>query len=203
MNSDKLEVALKYLELAREEIQEKGRFVNQTLAAYLLGSSALASWFYQSAYKVSAPPACAALEADKAAAAIGLALLLAYLALGVNWIIHHNERIVAALALYQRNDLALTLGNSPRMWEISGFLKEEDSLMHAFFTVAIEELIVLAPPVSALVFAWRQAQFADWWPSHLWLPGAVFADVLCLVIGILMFRTKQKLRAASIKHTAN
>jgi hypothetical protein len=36
MNNDKAEVALKYLELAREEILEKARFVNQTLGAYLL-----------------------------------------------------------------------------------------------------------------------------------------------------------------------
>jgi hypothetical protein len=109
MDNDKAGVALKYLELARAEILEKGRFINQTLGAYLLGSSALASWFYQSAYK----PATPTTDTEKASAAIALALMLSYLALGVNWIIHHNERIVTALALYQRKDLWSVLAISP------------------------------------------------------------------------------------------
>jgi hypothetical protein len=63
-------------------------------------------------------------------------LMLSYLALGVNWMIHHNERIVTALALYQRNDLWSVLSDNPPMWERSGSLKDEDSLFHAFFTAA-------------------------------------------------------------------
>jgi hypothetical protein len=50
--------------------------------------------------------------------------------------IHHNERIVTALALYQRNDLWSVLSDNPPMWERSGSLKDEDSLFHAFFTAA-------------------------------------------------------------------
>jgi hypothetical protein len=194
MSNDRAEIALKYLDLAREEIQEKGRFINQTLGAYVLGSSALASWFYQSAYRPAGPTPVTLTEPEKAAAAIGLAFMLSYLALGVNWIIHHNERIVAALALYQRNDLYPALGSDPPMWEMSRSLREEDSLLHAFFTVAIEELIVLAPPIAAFVFAIRLVGAAAWWPTHLWLPGAIAANALSVVIGVLMFRTKRKLR---------
>jgi hypothetical protein len=45
------DIALKYIDMARNEILEKVRFVNQTLGAYVLGSSAVASWFYQSVYR--------------------------------------------------------------------------------------------------------------------------------------------------------
>ena len=48
MDNDKAGIALKYLELARAEILEKGYFINQTLGAYLFR---IASWFYQPAYK--------------------------------------------------------------------------------------------------------------------------------------------------------
>jgi hypothetical protein len=194
MDNDKTEIALKYLELARAEILEKGRFINQTLGAYLLGSSALASWFYQSAYK----PATPTTDAEKASAAIGLALMLSYLALGVNWIIHHNERIVTALALYQRKDLCSVLGDDPLMWEKSSSLEDEDSLFHAFFTVAIEELIVLGPPLAAFVFASQQFHVAAWQPAHWWLSGAIAGNVASIVIGVLMFRAKYKLRRVAI-----
>jgi hypothetical protein len=194
MDNDKAEVALKYLELAREEILEKARFVNQTLGAYLLGSSALASWFYQSAYKPATPNLASTTDAEKASAAIGLALMLSYLALGVNWIIHHNERIVTALALYQRKDLCSVLGDDPPMWERARSLKDEDSLIHAFFTVAVEELIVLGPPLAAFVFASQQFHVTAWQPAHWWLFGAIVGNATSVGIGVLMFKTKYRLR---------
>jgi hypothetical protein len=197
VDPEKIEIALKYLDLARGEILEKARFVNQTLGAYLLGSSALASWFYQTIYRPASTPASSVPEAQKAAAAIGLAILLAYLALGVNWITHHNERIITALALYQSTDLAPVLGDLPPMWERSASLLDADGLSRAFFTVLIEELIILGPPVAAFVFAAGQRHQATWL-AHACLGGALLANLASAIVGALMFQSKRKLRSGTI-----
>jgi hypothetical protein len=192
------DVALKFLDLARGEILEKVRFVNQTLGAYLLGTSAVASWFYQSVYKTQTPISTGPNDHDRAMAAVGLALMLSYLALGVNWIIHHNERMVTALALYQRRELYGVVGDVPPMWERSDSLTSEDSLPHALLTVIVEELIVLAPPLAALVFALSQDCAATWWPTHIWLPLCVVANLASTFIGVLMIVARTKLRRGDL-----
>jgi len=194
LSKDTYDIALKYLDLARGEILEKARFTNQTLGAYLLGSSALASWFYQTIYKPAAPPLPSATDAEKAAAAVGLALMLSYLAVAVNWIIHHNERIIAALALYQRVDLYSVLGDRPPMWERSSSLEREDRLWPAALTVLIQEFIILGPPIAASIFATRQVHAAPWL-ARWWITGAWGANVASVIVGLFMFDTKRKLRS--------
>jgi len=190
----KAALGLKYLELARGEILERTKFVNQTLGSYLLGTAALASWFYQAVYKPAEQGALAPAGLKQASAAVGFALMLSYLSLAVNWIIHHNERIVAALARFQRDNLSSVLGDDPPMWERSDALKSGDGLSHARGTFAIEELIVLGPPVAALIFALLQVRFTDW-RADLWLAAALVANLLSLKVGIEMYRIKRALRS--------
>ncbi len=74
------------------------------------------------------------------------------------------------------------------MWERSFSLKREDRLLHALFTVAIEELIVLGPPLAALVFASQQFRATAWQPAHWWLLGAIAGNVTSIGIGVLMLK---------------
>jgi hypothetical protein len=195
------DIALKYIDMARNEILEKVRFVNQTLGAYVLGSSAVSSWFYQSVYRPTSSGALAATEAEKSSAAIGLALMLSYLALGVIWIIHHNERMVTALAFYQRDELHGALKHGPPMWERSESLGKYDSPLHARLTILVEELIVLAPPLAAAVYASSELSKAIWWPRHVWFPAALVANTLNVWIAIQMFKSRGRLRDAATKQT--
>jgi hypothetical protein len=194
MALDEQDLALKFLELARQEILEKVQFVNQTLGAYLLGISAVVSWFYQTVQRPAAPPALPLSPADQAIDAVSLALLLAYLALGVNWIIHHNERMVAALARYQSEELKDALGSSVPMWERSEALRSEDGVGHASFTILTEEFIVLAPPFGAFLFAARQTPPPGSWAAHLGMPAALLANALNVGIGALMLSNRLTLR---------
>ena len=190
---DSAEVALKYLDLARGEILEKVKFVNQTLGAYLLGTAAVGSWFYQSIHRTAAGQAMSD-TVEKASAAIGLAFILSYLALGVNWIIHHNERMVTALAEYQRDELSKYLPNVPAMWERSIALHKGDDPGAARRTMAVEELIVLGPPFTATVFAFGQFFHAQGWPLYVWLPCAVVANLLNIEVGLEMFKSRLTFR---------
>jgi predicted permease len=201
MIDDKAEVALKYLDLARGEILERTKFVNQTLGSYLLGSAALASWFFQTVYKPVGESVSFASGPAKAPAAIGFALMIAYLALAANWIIHHNERIVAALARYQSENLSPILKDDPPMWERSDALKIGDSRTDALRTVFVEELIVLSPPVVALIFAlWQavpQVQTAGGGMCLLagvGLAAALSANLATVKIGVAMYAIKRDLR---------
>ena len=190
MTDDKAEIALKYLELARGEISEKGQFVNQTLGGYLLGACALASWFYQSIYKASTGAA----DVDKVVAAVGLAVILSYLSLGVNWIIHHNERMVTALARYQREELGAALGNDPKMWEQSSRLNKDDRFAHACFTVIVQESIVLGPAFAASIYGCNVYQAGIWGPAFWGLACALIGNALSIAIGVFMVQTKYDLR---------
>ncbi len=203
------EVALKYLELARGEILEKAKVVNQTLGAYLAGSAALASWFYQAVYKPVGEGVSAATDAEKAAATIGLAVLLSYLSVAVNWIIYHNERIIAALALYQRDSLSLVLADDPPMWERSAALGKMDDLTKALNMVVIEELIVLGPPLAALVVASVQAApqiCSAHWSSRtlggIALIAALGGIAKTIQIGFQMRETTQRLRNTAVYNSA-
>ncbi len=192
------EAALKYLDLARGEILEKVRFVNQTLAGYLLGVAALASWAYQVIYKHTKED-LAVVDPEKTIILIGFALLLAYVALGANWLIHNNERVVAALAIFQREELAPHLPKAPVVWEDSETLQSQDGLWHAMLTITTEELIVLVPPLCAMFYALCHRQGLGnrpeaWWPLYVWLPATVVANALNCGIALLMYRTRGRLR---------
>ena len=198
-------VALEYLKLARGEILEKAKVVNQTLGAYLAGSAALASWFYQGVYKPISEGDPSTTAPWKALAAAAFAFMISYLAFAVNWIIYHNERIIAALATYQRDDLGRALDNGPPIWEDSGALRNFDSLGEALKMALVEELIVLAPPVVALTFAcWRfgfaysKVGFTNWWPYSLLafalLLLALLANVATIRDGFKMAENARKLR---------
>ena len=178
----KREVALKYLELARSEIQDKINFVNTTLGGYLIGTSAIAAWFYQ-IYKPADELSAAAMPLHEQRVAVGLTIIFSYLALGVSWIINHNERMVTALALYQRNDLLPILGEEPPMWESSSCLLERDNPRRAVTMIAVQQMIIVAPPISVLVFVC--ARLAALPPSLLAATGvAAAATALVIVIAI-------------------
>lgn len=151
------DLALKYMEMARAEILDKVGFVNKTLGGYLLGTSAIASWFYQ-IYKPAPEVGAAAVPGHEELIAVGLAVVLSYLALGVSWIINHNERMVTALALYQRYDLLPVLGETPPMWEASKFLQKRDNKRRAVTMICIQQMIILTPPISSLVFVFLKLQ---------------------------------------------
>jgi hypothetical protein len=194
------EAALKYLELARNEILEKVRFVNQTLAAYLLGVSALSSWIYQTISRTNPPMD----PAEKAVVILGFALLLAYVSLGANWLIHHNERVVSALAIYQRDELVRYLPGGPKSWENSRSLKDKDGRWHAMGTILVEEIILLGPSWYAYFYARSLEGLAAGWtgglwhvPVHVWLSAARVVNWLNVGIALLMFWTRWKLRDKS------
>lgn len=189
------DIALRYLEMARNEISEKVQFVNKTLGAYLLGVSAIASWFYHSVYQPSSSEKLVEVTAaEKSSAAIGLALILSYLALGVIWIIHHNERMITALAYYQRDELLGALKGGPTMWERSTSLNNADGPGHARFNIVVEELIVLLPALVAAFYAFSGFSSAPEWPKWFWVPATLIADALNLTIAVWMLVNRGRLR---------
>lgn len=194
------DIALKYLEMARSEISEKVQFVNKTLGAYLLGVSAITSWFYQSVYQPSSSEKLVAVTAaEKSSAAIGLALILSYLALGVIWIIYHNESMVTALAYYQRDELFAALKDGPPMWEQSNSLNNADGPTHARGNIVAEELIVLVAPLIATCFAFHELSSAPQWPKWAWFPLAFIANALNAWIAFKMNKNRRELRETAKK----
>jgi hypothetical protein len=185
-----IERALKYLDLARNEILEKVRFVNQTLGAYLLGVSSVVAWVYNKSTPATASSAHATPHSELA---VGLAAVLAYLALGVNWIIHHNETMISALALYQKKDLGPTLTCNPKIWEVSETLSKRDGVIRSSMMIIVQQAIILGPPSGGLYFAfWKVSDL----PSVLfWIRlGAVVGTAAAAFIGLLTLLDRLVLR---------
>lgn len=196
--ADDKAVALEYLKLARVEILDKTKFVNQTLGAYLAGVAALGSWFYEAMYKPAPNNVSSLTEPEKMLATAAFAVMISYLAFAVSWIIYTNERLITALAIYQRCDLRKVLGNNPPMWESSDALNSFDDLPKVLRMVQVEERIVLAPPLVALIcacgwmgFAYWKVGLAKWWPYGL---PAVVMLLLALLANWKTIRVGGKLR---------
>jgi len=204
-DEDKSKIALEYLKLARVEILDKTKFVNQTLGAYLAGVAALGSWFYQAIYKPGGKDVPSLTEPQKMLAAAAFAFMIAYLAFAVSWIIYTNERLITALAIYQRHDLGQVLGKDPPMWELSDSLIHFDDLHKVLRMVQVEERIVLLPPLFALIFAWGavgldywRVGFVNWWryalPAVVLLLFAHFAAAATRRVGDHLRKNARMLR---------
>ena len=139
------QVALKYLDLARAEIQDRMKSSNQTLIVYVGGVGAIAGWMYQATIGSKS-------HANMRTLAFPTGVVVAFLALAATWIIFHNERMVNALARYQKQVLAPYLKSvAPDMvlWESSVALRCTDKGFTIVMTIIVQAILVIGP---SLVF---------------------------------------------------
>src|ERR1700722_9674487 len=136
-----VQVALKYLDIARAEILDRMKGSNQILSVYVAGVGAITAWMYQ-----------ATIGSDKHASMRSLVfptgVVVAFLALAATWIIFHNERMVNALARYQKEELAPYLKSvapGMTMWEASDALHDTDNRLPIAATIIVQGILVIGP----------------------------------------------------------
>ena len=135
------EFALKYLDMARSEILDRMKLSNQTLTVYVGAVGAIAAWMYQASIGSEH-------LANLRALAFPTGVVVAFLALAATWIIFHNERMVNALALYQKKELAEYLTEvAPRVtpWEASKALHCSDGGFGILITILVQGILVIGP----------------------------------------------------------
>jgi hypothetical protein len=181
------DAALKYLDLARAEILERVGFVNKTLAAYVAGSAAIFSWFFQYLSRSQ-------IAQESSYASLGMAVVFSYLALCVNWIIHHNERMISALAFYQQDELSEVLIATPVMWEKSQSLARHDGKLWSVGTILFEEFIVFTPALLATIHAWKLHPLLLSSSSSYLRDAVISSNLLNIIIGASMFLNRSHLR---------
>jgi hypothetical protein len=140
------QVALKYLDIARAEILDRMKVSNQTLIVYVGGVGAIAGWMYQATIGSKE-------HANMRTLAFPTGVVVAFLALAATWIIFHNERMVNALARYQKKDLAPYFKSvAPRMvpWESSDALHDTDKGLAIVMTIVVQAILVIGPSLVSL-----------------------------------------------------
>jgi hypothetical protein len=151
----KVDVALKYLELARAEILYRVKSSNDTLTVYAGAVGAISAWVYKSYHDLqpgnlsndpglSIPPLT-----------LSAGLVVSFLALVASWIVFHNERMIASLAKYQRDELNSQLraaGSTP--WECSISLRWGDRRSLSLVTSIVYGAMVVGPSAVAWYEMW-------------------------------------------------
>jgi hypothetical protein len=151
----KVDVALKYLELARAEILYRVKSSNDTLIVYAGAVGAISAWVYKSYHDLQpgSLPNDPALSIPPSTLSAGL--VVSFLALVASWIVFHNERMVASLAKYQRDELHSDLrvtGSTP--WERSRSLGLGDPRALSLVTSIVYGVMVVGPSAVAWYEMW-------------------------------------------------
>jgi hypothetical protein len=135
------QIALKYLDLARAEILDRMKASNQTLIVYVGGVGAIVGWMYQATIASKD-------HANMRTLVFPTGVIVAFLALAATWIIFHNERMVNALARYQKTVLAPYFKSvAPGMiaWESSDALHDTDDRLAIAATIIVQAILVIGP----------------------------------------------------------
>jgi hypothetical protein len=146
------DIALKYLDLARAEILYRVKSSNDTLVVFAGATGAIAAWLYKTPCNPTAASGLCAADSIDNRLLFPAGCVLAFLSLAASWIISHNERMVCALAEYQRVELGTFLNQANigfASWELSASLPKEDSRRLSTFTSAIYALLIVGPSVLA------------------------------------------------------
>jgi hypothetical protein len=156
-NSREVDVALRYLDLARGELLERIRFANQLVPAYLGVVSAVAGWLYS------------ANKEDPHRIFMPVAMMAAFLGFAAIWLLHDNELMVGLLAEYQVQTLGPVLREAAprvRLWEASEGLKSSlagnspaaKSALRYFWAVvqeqkvmSVQSFLLIVPGIAFLV----------------------------------------------------
>jgi len=150
------QIALKYLDLARAEISDRMKVANQTLIVYVGGVGAIVGWMYQA----SIAPQTHTVQLSTLLFPIGV--VVAFLSFAASWIIFHNERMVNALARYQKNTLAPYFKLVSRdliAWESSDALHKTDSGLRTIATTTlVQAILIIGPNVIFVVAMLRMTQ---------------------------------------------
>ena len=188
-------VALKYLELARAELLERIKFGYQVLIVYAGGVGAIALWAYPSQTPPSVAQNGVAHPWSANARLVPIGVLVAFLAVVANWIIHHNEHMVNALARYQSGSLAEHLQRSlpdVSMWECSQELKA-DSTSHVLWDLGTQSALVVFPALVGSALQWPLRDQHNW-VSWTWLGVAWFLTAIAILLSVLTVRGRRELR---------
>ena len=201
-------IALKYLEMARDEILERMRYSNQLILFYVGAVSAFLGWVYtsSSAKMAAAQPATAQVAGQASLQAanqppgfpfpvhllVPVALVVAFLALAGSWILHENEYMIEKLAEYQKRHLVRhfrLVAKDLQMWECSDELTNS-GLGHVFMgSMTVQTFLLNAPNVALVVGTWLLLRGAMYPHERLFFWAAAGLSVISLAIcGWMMVR---------------
>jgi MFS family permease len=158
-DSSELELKLKYLELARDEILYRIKSANDTLIIYSGAIGAIAAWFSK-LYTDLPQPRQISPDLDFVLFRIGV--LVSFLSLCASWIINHNERMVHALAKYQREELGLNAPSQPLLWESSKSLQKGDPQFVSIISIFVYAGLIVGPSIFALIEMWIRRKSSEW-----------------------------------------
>ena len=189
----KVDVAVKYLELARAEILYRVKSSNDTLIVYAGAVGAISAWLYKSFHDVQPGSATNDIALSFPPLPLSAGLVVSFLALTASWIVFHNEKMVFALAKYQREELNKNLRETGIIsWECSKSLHEGDPRLLSVFTSMVYALLVVGPGATACYEMWSHH-----YPfSHPWvyLVTSAVMSFGALVFMFLMVVERWKLR---------
>ncbi len=171
-------IALKYLELARNEILQRQRLGDQILIVYIGAVGAIGTWVYS-------PKGPSALAGG---GLIPIGVVVAFLAFGASWIIYDNEHIINALARYQKRTLAKHFNHALpniELWESSKELAEAANRRHSVRHNVIHGALLVLP---GLVGLWLQWEYQRCHNRAFWI-WMVMAGALTVAAGRLAFLT--------------
>jgi hypothetical protein len=121
-------------------------------------------------------------SAPQEAGLVPIRVIVAFLAFAASWIIYDNERMISALARYQRKTLAKHFRRALpniELWELSEDLYEAVKGWHAVLHRAIQGLVVVLPALIGLWFQSKSPGYHDL-ASCFWTPMAgIFAVTAC------------------------
>ncbi len=184
-----VDLALKYMDLARAEILARIKSSNDTLIVYAGALGAIAAWLYKP-------------ENHTAATLSRTGLIVGFLSLAASWIVYHNEKMVVALACYQKEMLAPVLDAlhlGLKSWETSDTLKDADTQIPGALTSVIYGLMVAGPSV----VAWYEMHLlpASGRPGYA-VPAAGAMALTSVAFLFLMGRDRWALRKKSEPRTS-
>jgi hypothetical protein len=169
------QIALKYLEIARAEILDRMKSSNQTLTLYVGGIGAIVGWMFQVTTVAQKP-------VPLRSVVFPMGVVVGFLAFAASWIIFHNERMVNALARYQKKELAPYLHSVLPVtgWESSDQLHGTDNKVPIYITMLVQAAILIGPVFVFLVGMLYNG--AHWCMPNTTGQWAGFAIALALAI---------------------
>lgn len=184
-NSRRLTAALEFMRLARSEIQDRSRFTNQLLPAYLTSVAALLTWLSQRNLPLYLP--------------LPLSSLLSVAGAYITFLFNGNEGMIGALAKYQIEQLSPVLDDvapSVPLWECTFHARKHKTLWRER-GMLLQTLIVIpvgwSPLLLNKLFASQQTPPAA--PLvGLWTTVIVLADVWTIYLTIEMMKARSKIR---------
>jgi hypothetical protein len=194
----KIDVALKYLELARAEILYRVKSSNDTLTVYAGAVGAISAWVYKSYHDLEAASRSNGATPAIPPSVLSAGLVVSFLALVASWIVFHNERMVTSLAKYQREELNTDLraaGATP--WECSESLRSGDRRALSLVTSLVYGAMVVGPSAVAWYEMWsRRCAFPD---ADVYL--VMSAIMSCCALGFMVFMVVDRWNLRTDQHT--